>query len=242
MAFDGALLNRPSDSGGERAVSDGLFVLVHGRGRGAARRGGALAERRRRRRRAAARVQARPPLDREGQPGRAGPDDAGRSTRARRRAGVQRFSWDGRNADGSPAAEGQWRLSVSATDEGGQATVGRPLLLARPHARRALGLARAHAHRAGRPADRVVHAHAARRASPARCGRGAAPSSPRSREPSRRRPGRTRCAGTARSAQRWIASGQYLVRIRAVSTVGASELEAPVTIRRVAPARAPKRG
>ena len=30
MAFDGALLNRPSDPGGERAVADGLFVFYYG--------------------------------------------------------------------------------------------------------------------------------------------------------------------------------------------------------------------
>ena len=45
-----------------------------------------------------------------------------------------------------------------------------------------------------------------------------------------------------KAGKRWVPSGRYLVRIRAVSTVGASELQAPVTIRRVAPARAPKRG
>ena len=30
MAFDGELLNRPSDPGGERAVADGLFVFYYG--------------------------------------------------------------------------------------------------------------------------------------------------------------------------------------------------------------------
>ena len=30
MAFDGKVLNRPSDPGGERAVADGLFVFYYG--------------------------------------------------------------------------------------------------------------------------------------------------------------------------------------------------------------------
>ena len=30
MAFDGKLINRPSDPGGERGVADGLFVFYYG--------------------------------------------------------------------------------------------------------------------------------------------------------------------------------------------------------------------
>ena len=45
MAFDGELLNRPSDPGGERPVADGLFVFYYGVHAAAPSRAGRLAER-----------------------------------------------------------------------------------------------------------------------------------------------------------------------------------------------------
>ena len=71
LAFDGKLLNRPSDRGGERPVSNALQLMYYGvysPGAGA----GDLAERRRLRREAArALVQGRPALERDRDPGRA---------------------------------------------------------------------------------------------------------------------------------------------------------------------------
>ena len=61
MAFDGTLLNRPSEP--ERPISTALAVPVHGRLR-AAGGGGRLAGRRRRRRRQSLPLQARASLDR----------------------------------------------------------------------------------------------------------------------------------------------------------------------------------
>ena len=65
LAFDGTLLNRPSDPRGERDVSTSLQLMYYGvyvpRGRT-----GRLTERRRRRREPETRLQGRPALDRDG--------------------------------------------------------------------------------------------------------------------------------------------------------------------------------
>ena len=119
MAFEGELLNRPSDSGGERAVSEGLFVLYTG-------------------------VYAAPPSAQVLSPNGdgvadvqelsykivrpsdvtvnlIGPDRVARPLDSGRRApGVYRFTWAGATADGRPETEGQWRLSLSATDDQNQ--------------------------------------------------------------------------------------------------------------------------
>ena len=116
MAFDGTLLNRPSDSGGERSVSDALMLLYTG-------------------------VYAPPPgapvlspngdgfADVEplaykvvrpstvtaslvGPDGAARPLDSGPKT-----PGVYAFSWNALRADGSPEQEGKWKLSVTAVDD-----------------------------------------------------------------------------------------------------------------------------
>ena len=138
MAFDGALLNRPSDPGGERAVSEGLFVLYTGVVAAPPGGAGPLAERRRRRRRPAALVQARPPVDRHRQPDRPRPGGArGRpGAKARRRPALlvgrdERRRHARRRGPVAPLRDG---------DRRGRADDGRrPLLLAQPHARRALG-------------------------------------------------------------------------------------------------------
>ena len=65
MAFDGKLLNRPSDPGGERAVADALALLLR-RLRAGPTCPRPVAERRRCRRRADLRLQARAPRDRDG--------------------------------------------------------------------------------------------------------------------------------------------------------------------------------
>jgi hypothetical protein len=240
MAFDGALLNRPSDSGGERAVSEGLFVLYTG-------------------------VVAAPPGEtvlspngdgvgdvqplayKLGRPSTVkvslvGPD---RSTRvldeSAKAPGVQRFSWDGTGPDGSPAPEGQWRLSVSATDEGGQTTVAdRFFSLDRTLGGLSVAPALTRIGRGGRLTASFTLTRPARLTGTLRSRSGAVVATFARAVQAQAGPNAIRWNGKV--GTRWIASGRYLVRIRAVSTVGASELEAPVTIRRVAPARAPKRG
>ena len=121
MAFEGELLNRPSDPGGERAVSEGLFVLYSG-------------------------VYAAPPRVAVLSPNGDGVDDVqelsykvvrpsnvtvrllGPEGTARvldsgpRAPGVYRFTWTGATADGAAEPEGLWRLVASARDDQGQAS------------------------------------------------------------------------------------------------------------------------
>jgi hypothetical protein len=116
MAFEGTLLNKPSDPGGERAVSEGLFVLY----------GGVYAA-------AAAELVHSPNGDGVSdlqrlavklvRPSRAtvsliGPDKVARTLdEGDKVAGTYRYDWTG---EGEP--EGQWRLSVSAVDDQGQSS------------------------------------------------------------------------------------------------------------------------
>jgi flagellar hook assembly protein FlgD len=114
MAFDGQLLNHPSERGGERAVANALVVAYSG-------------------------VYAPPPTADVVSPNGDGVDDAqslaykivrpstvqatlvapDKSTRtidtAQRAPGTYRFTWPGTNEP-----EGQWRFSVTATDDAGQ--------------------------------------------------------------------------------------------------------------------------
>ncbi len=116
MAFEGKLLNRPSDPGGERAVADGLFVLYYG-------------------------VHAPPPavsvLSPNGdgvaevqslsyklvRPSTVtasliGPDHLPRQTQTGLRdPGVYRLTWSGRTAEGVPEPEGLWRWVITAVDD-----------------------------------------------------------------------------------------------------------------------------
>jgi hypothetical protein len=119
MAFDGKLLNKPSDPGGERAVSEGLFVLYTG-------------------------VYVAPPTETVLSPNGdavgelqsfayklvrpanvlvslVGPDKVERRLEeGAKTPGTYRFSWTGATAEGVPEVEGRWRLSVTAVDDTGQ--------------------------------------------------------------------------------------------------------------------------
>jgi hypothetical protein len=121
MAFDGKLLNRPSNRGAERAVAEALLLFYYG-------------------------VYAPAPDSPVLSPNGDGTADsetlsykvvrpstvtatlsgpAGASIRldsGRRDPGVYTFPWSGANADGSPAAEGRWTFSVDATDDQGRAS------------------------------------------------------------------------------------------------------------------------
>jgi hypothetical protein len=116
MAFDGKLLNRPSDPGGERAVADGLFVFYYG-------------------------VQAPPPSVQVLSPNGdgvaetqglsfkivrpstvtaslIGPDRIPRQTQTGfRDPGTYRLGWSGRTAQGAPEPEGRWRWVINAVDD-----------------------------------------------------------------------------------------------------------------------------
>jgi len=119
MAFDGKLINRPSDPAGERGVADGLFVFYYG-------------------------VQAPEPtadvvspngdgIDEAQQlsykvvrpstvtASLIGPDGVARQTQTGHRdPGTYTLDWSGRTPQGTPEAEGRWRWVVDALDDRGQ--------------------------------------------------------------------------------------------------------------------------
>jgi len=119
MAFDGKLINRPSDPAGERGVADGLFVFYYG-------------------------VQAPSPtadvvspngdgIDEAQQlsfkvvrpstvtASLLGPDGVARQTQTGHRdPGTYTLDWNGRTAQGTPETEGRWRWVVDAVDDRGQ--------------------------------------------------------------------------------------------------------------------------
>ena len=121
VAFDGQLLNRPSDPGGERAVAEALVVAYTG-------------------------VYAPPVAEPELSPNGDGvaetqalsykvvrpsnvtatlvaPDKTTRPIDAGARApGTYKFTWSGETADGTVEPEGNWHFTVSATDDQGVAS------------------------------------------------------------------------------------------------------------------------
>ena len=119
MAFDGKLLNRPSDPGGERAVADGLFVFYYGVHAPPASQpvlspnGDGVAE-----------VQAlsyklvRPSTVTASL---IGPDRIPRQTQTgQREPGTYRLTWPGRTPGGASETEGRWRWVINSFDDQGQ--------------------------------------------------------------------------------------------------------------------------
>jgi flagellar hook assembly protein FlgD len=114
MAFDGRLLNRPSDPGGERAVADGLFVFYYGAYAAApsepvlSPNGDGVADRQRlayklvRNSTVTATLVAPDGTTRTLDTGQHGP-------------GTYRFTWPG-----TDEPEGTWKLSVEAVDDLGR--------------------------------------------------------------------------------------------------------------------------
>jgi len=120
-AFDGQLLNRPSDPGGERAVKECLCVFYYG-------------------------VYAPPPAVAVVSPNGdgidekqslafkvvrpsavnatlTGPDGAPRVSQiVQRDPGLYRVAWNGLDASGQPEVEGLWKWTISATDDVGRAS------------------------------------------------------------------------------------------------------------------------
>jgi Phosphodiester glycosidase/FlgD Ig-like domain len=115
-AFEGRLLNHPSDPGGERPVGDGLFLFYYG-------------------------VQAPPPTQPVLSPNGdgvaevqslsykivrpstvsasiVGPDRIPRQTQTGpREPGVYRLTWSGRTPEGAAETEGRWRWVINAVDD-----------------------------------------------------------------------------------------------------------------------------
>jgi hypothetical protein len=119
MAFDGELLNRPSDPGGERPVADGLFVFYYG---------------------VHAPLPAQPVLSPNGDgvaevqslsykivrtstvtASLVGPDRVPRETTTGvREPGTYKLTWSGRTVQGVPETEGRWRWVINAVDNRAQ--------------------------------------------------------------------------------------------------------------------------
>lgn len=222
MAFDGALLNRPSDPGGERPVSEGLFVLYTG-------------------------VTVAPPSEAVLSPNGdgagevealsyrlvrpstvtvslIGPDKAPRVLdEGAKGPGVYRFSWNGTNADGTPATD----------DQGQTTTADRLFSLNRTLGGLSVSPALVRVGRGGRLTASFTLTRPARVTATLRSRSGAVVAAiARSVQ---RGAGRQTLTWNGRAGTRYVPSARYVVRIRAANEVGAAELDAPVTIRRVAP-------
>jgi hypothetical protein len=116
MAFEGGLLNKPSDPGGERAVSEGLFVLYNGVYAAPAAElvhtpnGDGVAD--------LQRLAVKLVRPSKTTVSLIGPDKVARTLDEGDKAvGTYRYEWTG---EGEP--EGQWRLSVTAVDDQGQSS------------------------------------------------------------------------------------------------------------------------
>jgi hypothetical protein len=119
MAFDGKLLNRPSDPGGERAVADGLFVFYYGVHAPApsepvvSPNGDQVAETQ-----ALSFKIVRPSTVTASL---IGPDRVPRQTQTGPKdPGTYRLTWTGRTPEGAPEPEGRWRWVINAVDDRGQ--------------------------------------------------------------------------------------------------------------------------
>ena len=228
MAFDGRLLNRPSDPGGERAVSEGLFLVYSG-------------------------VYVAPPTETVLAPNGDGvsetqglsyklvrpatvrvelvaPDRTVRTLDQGVKApGLYRLSWNGLAANGAAEPEGRWRFSVTAVDDQqrpstadrvfalnrtlGSLAVAPAILLAPGGALRAsVTLTRPARVRATvETTTGIVVAVAARKLLPA---------------------GPRTITWSGRAGRRYVYSGRYVLRVAAANALGRAELTAPFSVRR----------
>jgi flagellar hook assembly protein FlgD len=233
MAFDGTLLNRPSDPAGEREVSEGLFVFYTG---------------------AYAAPPAEPVLSPNGdgvaesqaltyklvRPSTVnvtliGPDAVARTLDAGPKApGVYPFTWQGVTAEGLPEPDGPWRFSVTAVDDQGQtSTAERTFSLNRTLAALSVapGLLRV---RAGGPslAATFTLARPANVRATVETAAGAVVAVPARLQLAA---GTQTIAWNGRvSGNKLAHTGRYRFRVSAVNELGRTELLQPFSVRRVA--------
>jgi Phosphodiester glycosidase len=216
MAFDGKLLNRPSDPGGERAVAEALLVFYYG-------------------------VYAPAPTDAVVSPnGDGDADSEALSYKLVRPStvsaslvgpggakipldsgthdpGVYKFTWAGTSPGGSPAVEGKWTFSVTALDDQSR----------RSTAERQLSLNTTLGFLTARAAGRSLTA-TYKLARPARV-------TARSETPGgavvRALPAKSLDTGTASTSWRG-APGRYVLSVTATNDIGSVEQTAPFTLRR----------
>jgi hypothetical protein len=236
MAFDGALLNRPSDPAGERAVSEGLFVHYAG---------------------AYIAPPAEPVLSPNGdgvadvqgfayklvRPSRAtvtllGPGGVRREVDGGDKApGTYRFSWNGLTAANRPEAEGSWRLTVEATDDLGRSSRAHRFfsLNRTPGALRVAPASVPVGRRGGRATARFALTRTARITVTVETAAGVVVAKPAQRSLAA---GRHAVVWNGRVAGRSPAhTGRYVLRVAAANRVGTATLAAPFAVRRVAGAR-----
>ena len=118
MAFDGTLLSRPSDPGGERAVSEGLFVFYRGIYAAPAAEpvvspnGDGVAE--------AQQLSYKVVRPSNVTVDLVGPDRVARRLDAGAKPpGTYTLEWNGLSAEGAPEPEGTWRFAVAGVDDQG---------------------------------------------------------------------------------------------------------------------------
>ena len=177
MAFDGKLLNSPSDRGGERSVAEALLVSYTGVYVPPLPEAGALAERRRRRGRREPVLQGRAPEHRAGEPRRA----RTASTRADRRGTARaraRTSSAGQAPDRRESGSSRSRRPTTSTQT---SAAERTFTLNNTLAALCRAAEGAEAAQEGHAPARVVQARAGRRRSPRRSRPAEAPSSASSR-------------------------------------------------------------
>ena len=129
MAFDGSLLDRPSGPAGEVPIGDALLVSYVGvyvppLGEDVlSPNGDGVDETQTLRYKVVRPSQVTAQL--------VGPDGTARTLDSgARQPKTYRFDWDGKSPDGTPAPEGAWRFSVTATDDQGRtSTADRPFSL-----------------------------------------------------------------------------------------------------------------
>jgi flagellar hook assembly protein FlgD len=216
MAFDGKLLNRPSDPGGERPVAEALLVFYYGVYAPAltdpvlSPNGDGVADSE-----TFSYKVVRPSTVSASLAGPGGasiPLDSGA-----RGPGIYKFTWGGTSADGAAAPEGKWTFSVSSTnDQGRQSSAERQISL-----NTTLGFVSASAS-ARRLTGSLKLARPARVAT-------------RIETPSgvivRTLPPRSLDAGTA--AVSWTGRpGRYVLSVTATNDLGSVEQTAPFTLRR----------
>jgi hypothetical protein len=232
MAFEGTLLNRPSDAAGERPVSEGLFLVYSGVYAPPAAEqvlspnGDGVAE--------AQSLSYKLVRPSNVTVSLVGPDRVARQLEAAAKPpGVYPLTWNGVRADGTPEPDGDWRFTVTAVDDQGQSsTADRLFSLNRTlgalsvapttltvgngaQLRAAFALARA--------ADVIVTVETPT---------GAVVATPLREN---REAGSNTAIWNGRLGTALAHAGRYVLRVTAKNEVGSTTLAAPFTVRRAAP-------
>jgi hypothetical protein len=231
MAFDGALLNRPSDAGGERDVSEGLFVVYSGvyappvSEQVLSPNGDGVAETQALAYKVVRQSNVTVSL--------VGPDRVPRQLDAGAKPpGVYPLTWNGLTAEGTPEPEGDWRFAVTATDDRGESSSADRLFslnrtlaaLDVPPTFQAGGTSQLRAaFTLARPASITVAVETSS---------GAVLATPVSRES--REAGANTVAWNGRVDDDLARAGRYVLRVTATNEVGSTSLQAPFTLRRAA--------